>query len=167
MAITLIVEDGTGKSTANTYQNVAAVTARLALTPWASAWTTAAATTDLQEQLCIEATAMIDRLLWDGAKANDAQALAWPRAWMATPDGYAIASTSLPAWLLDGHARLCNWLAGKTSTPFASNGLQPGTELELPGGMRLTPASNPNALPPDVAQLFGPYIRGRGSLVRG
>lgn len=169
MTVVLVVEDGTGRANANTFQSVNAVTARLSLLPssWSNAWTDAASDTDRQEQLCAEATAWIGRLSWDGVRTFETQALAFPRAWLQTPDGYAIASNAMPDWLLDGHARLCNWLAGKAASPFKDTGLQPGTPMTLPGGLSFTPASNPNALPPEIRSIFAPYTRRGGTLVRG
>jgi hypothetical protein len=93
------------------------------------------------------------------------QALAFPRAWMYRPDGYAIASNLIAPWLIDATARLAFWLS-QQENPYVSNGLQPGTELQLPGGLRLTPGSS-SQLPIDVRQLIRPYLSGGGSsLVR-
>jgi hypothetical protein len=72
----------------------------------------------------------------------------------------------MPAWLIDATARLALWLLQQgTATPYSDNGLAPGTELALPGGLRLTPASGAK-MPPDVRSLIGPYVRGGSSLVR-
>jgi hypothetical protein len=165
--LTLVVEDGTGKSNANTFQSVADVTARLAAVPFATAWALAASVTDKQEQCAIEATALLGRLPWDGVRTFLTQSLAFPRALLSTPDGYAIASNAMPAWLLDAHARICNTLAGLEATPYEDSGLAPGTELELPGGLRLTPSSAAAGMTPDVREILRPYVRSRGTLVRG
>lgn len=171
MALTLVVENGTGLANATTYNSVAGVTARLAAVPRATAWANAALTADRQEQIAMEATAVIDRLPWDGIRTYQTQALAWPRAWMQTPDGYAIASNLMPAWLLDGHARLCEQLASELATldanPQADTGLAPNTEIELASGLRFTPAARTGPLTPEIRDLFRPYLRGRGTLVRG
>jgi hypothetical protein len=84
---------------------------------------------------------------------------------MYRPDGYAIASNLIAPWLIDATARLAFWLS-QQENPYVSNGLQPGTELQLPGGLRLTPGSS-SQLPIDVRQLIRPYLSGGGSsLVR-
>lgn len=167
MPLTLVVEDGMGKSNATTFQSTADVTARLAAVPFTTAWTDAALIADKQDQCNLEATAILCRLAWDGVPTYQAQALAWPRAWMATPDGYAIASNLMPAFLLDAHARLCAWLAAQDATPYSDTGLQPGTEIELGSGLRFTPQAGAAALPPDIRALLAPYTRGRHTLVRG
>jgi hypothetical protein len=164
MAITLVVEDGTGKADANAFASRAAVTARLALTPFAAAWGDVAV--ERQDQCIAEATAWISHLSWIGVATTATQALAWPRAWMQTPDGYAIASNSIPLWLVDATARLAFWLSQQATTPFADSGLQPGTRLTLPGGLSFTIAGG-IAMPPDVRDRLRPYVRSSRSLVRG
>lgn len=164
MPITLVVEDGTGKADANAFALRATVTARLALTPFADAWTTVDG--DRQDQCIVEATAWISGLAWHGVPTTETQALAWPRALMQRPDGYAIASNSIPAWLVDATARLAFWLSQQATTPFADSGLQPGTRLSLPGGLSFTIAGG-ITMPPDVRDRLRPYVRSSRHLVRG
>lgn len=162
MALTLVVEDGTGKADANAFASQATVTAALEASPFTAAWASVA-----NKDACIaEASAWLSRLMWDGVATTATQALAWPRAWMASPDGYAIASNVVPAFVVEATARLAFHLSQQGTTPFADTGLAPGTELELPGGLRLTPASGAPAMPPDVRALVAPYVRGGGALVR-
>jgi hypothetical protein len=163
MPITLVVETGAGLENANTFQSRAQLTARLEASPFADAW----ATVDVikQDQCNAEAAAWMTRLGWEGIATTELQALAWPRAWMETVEGYPIASNVIPTFVLDAHTRLAYWLAQQASTPFADNGLAPGTELQLPGGLRLTPSSGVS-LPPDVRAILGPYLRGGNVVVR-
>lgn len=164
MPIPLVVEDGTGRADANAFASVATVTERLALTPFAAAWV--AVDPDRQAQCVAEATAWLSRQRWDGIATTATQALAFPRAWMQTPDGYAVASNLIPAWLIDATARLAYWLSQQASTPFADSGLKPGSELALPGGFRMTIAAD-TSMPPDVRDLIRPYTRSSSTLVRG
>lgn len=173
MPISVIVEDGTSKANANTYQTSASITTRLTLVPWSSAWSDAAAITDRQDQINLEAAAMIDRLLFDGVRTTDTQSMQFPRAHLRSPDGYALASNLIPTWMLNAHARLAAWLAAQIAvgastavSPFSDTGLAPGTELELPGGLRLTPANKPITMPVEVRDLLGPYLIGASTLVR-
>lgn len=164
MPLTLIPETGAGLSNANTLASRAQVTTALEASPFADAWAGVAPTK--QDQCIVEASAWISRLGWEGMRTTEAQALAWPRAWMTTPDGYAIASNLVPAFVIDGVARLALWLSQQGSSPYASTGLQPGTELALPGGLRLTPDSG-LALPADVLAIFAPYLTASGAVVWG
>ena len=163
MALTLVVEDGTGKADANAFVSSATATTLLEAHPFASAWTSVAN----KDQCIAEATATLSQQPWLGIATSDTQALAWPRAYMQTPDGYAIASNVIPLFLQQACARLAFALSQLSSTPYEDTGLMPGTELELPGGLRLTPSANAaTTLPPDVRALLNGYVRGRGALER-
>ncbi len=162
MPVTLVPETGAGLPNANVFETRAQLTTRLEAMPFADKW---GDVVDLvQDQCNVEACAWITRLGWDGIKTTEALALAFPRAWMSTPDGYAIASNLIPEFIKDGAARLAFWLSQQTQSPYESNGLAPGTELALPGGLRLTPDSGVR-VPPDVAAIFAPYRKDRGSVV--
>lgn len=163
MPVTLIPETGAGLANANAFASLTTITERLEASPYAGAWAGVDSTT--QEQCIVEASAWLSRLTWTGRRTIDGQALAWPRAWMETPDGYAIASNLVPVFVIDATARLALWLS-QQSDPYASNGLQPGTELQLPGGLRLTPESS-TTLPVDVLQLVRPYLEATGMVVWG
>jgi hypothetical protein len=163
MPLTLVVETGAGLANANAFASRVTVGERLEASPYAEAW--AGVDAAKQDQCIAEATRWLSSLSWDGVPTTRTQALAFPRAWMYRPDGYAIASNLIAPWLIDATARLAFWLS-QQENPYVSNGLQPGTELQLPGGLRLTPGSS-SQLPIDVRQLIRPYLSGGGSsLVR-
>jgi hypothetical protein len=85
MALLLIKEDGTGKSDANAYASVADGDAYHEGHLYATAWTTA--TVDRKSAALVMATRLIDGLFqFDGARANAAQALQWPRLECPDPD---------------------------------------------------------------------------------
>src|ERR1041384_3886869 len=85
MALTLIKEDGTGRSDANAYANAADGDAYHEGHLYASAWT--AATTASKEAALVFATRLIDsQFQFGGSKANGAQALQWPREDCVDPD---------------------------------------------------------------------------------
>lgn len=163
MPLALVPETGAGLPTANTFVSRADAAAMLEASPFAEAWTFVDGTK--QDQCLVEASAWLSRLSWSGMRTTEAQALAWPRAWMTTPDGYAIASNVVPAVVRDATVRLALWLS-QQDAPYTSNGLQPGTELQLPGGLRLTPDSGVS-LPTDVLAILRPYLRAGGVVVWG
>ena len=165
MPLTLIVETGAGLSNANAFASRATVTTALEASPFASAWVSVALAT--QDQCIAESTAWLSRMPWDGVRTVMTQALAFPRSWLYNVDGYTVASSPLPPWLMEATARLAFWLSQQGGTsPFEGNGLQEGTPLSLPGGLQLTPSSGAK-MPSDVVQLIRPYLSGGGSsLVR-
>jgi hypothetical protein len=95
MALTLIKEDGTGKPDANSYGSAADCDAYHEGHLYASAWT--AATTANKEKALVFATRVIDvEYQFNGFKANDGQALQWPRVSCPDPDGAAFLWPVLP-----------------------------------------------------------------------
>ncbi|MHB8523146.1 MAG: DnaT-like ssDNA-binding protein [Limisphaerales bacterium] len=95
MALTLTKEDGTGKADANTYASVADGDAYHDGHLYASAWTVAA--TANKEAALVFATRLIDvEYQFNGFKANEGQALQWPRVSCPDPDGAALLWPVLP-----------------------------------------------------------------------
>lgn len=85
MALVLIKEDGTGRVDANSYAAAADGDAFYDGHLYASAWT--AATTGNKEKALVMATRLIDaEYQFNGFKANDGQALQWPRVRCPDPD---------------------------------------------------------------------------------
>lgn len=163
MAFTLIVEDGTGRADANALASREAVTAVLARVPWCAPWADVDGAT--QDQHIAEASAWLTRRAWCGVRTYERQALAFPRAWLTTPDGYAIASNLVPAWLIEAVARLAFWLSQQATSPFTVSGIQPGTKLSLPGGLSFTVAAG-TRMPPEVEALIAPYVESGSTVVR-
>lgn len=100
----LIVEDGTGLSTSESYCSVAAANARHTALGNA-AWT---GTDAAKEAALRRATAYMEqayRNRWKGTKLLRAQALSWPR-YGAVADGWDIDSTVVPADIANACADL-------------------------------------------------------------
>ena len=90
MALTLIKEDGTGKTDGNAYADVADGDAYFEGHLYASAWT--AATTVQKTAALVMATRVIDtEYQFNGVRSVDGQALPWPRENCPDPDGVAAA----------------------------------------------------------------------------
>lgn len=85
MAITVTVEDGTGKADANSYISVEAASAYHAANfHTAAAW--AALTADQKAQAVITASRMLDQqFTWNGKRTVAAQAMQWPRSYVPNP----------------------------------------------------------------------------------
>lgn len=63
----------------------------------AYAATFGAATADDQKRALVEATRILDRQLWQGAKVDAGQVLAWPRTGVVYADGSPVSSAVIPA----------------------------------------------------------------------
>ncbi len=162
MAVTIVVEDGTGKADATTFAAAASVATRLEAHPFGGDFAT---TTLDKDAIVVEASKWLGRLTWDGARRVETQSLAFPRVGLVTPDGSDVGYTSVPEFVLEAHARVALFLAQQSATPFGDTGLAAGTALKV-GPIELTPASAARVTS-DIRDLVGPYSRGRSSLVRG
>ena len=96
MALTLVKEDGTGKSNANSYADIADADTYFDGHLYATPWT--AATADRRAAALVMATRLIDsQYQFNGSRANEGQALQWPRAECPDPDrGLVTLSVLLP-----------------------------------------------------------------------
>ena len=101
MAATFTLEDGTGVVDANAYVSVATVTQYAEdYLEASSEWTALPQAT--QERLIRVATRYLDAQFgtaWLGTRANETQALDWPRSGVYDRSGFYLASTALPSAL--------------------------------------------------------------------
>ena len=125
MALTLIKEDGTGKTDANAYANAADGDAYHEGHLYATAWT--AATLANKEAALVMATRLIDgQFQFGGSKAHEEQALQWPREGCRDPDGSdVLASDAVPKAVVDATCEMARELlvADRTAAP-AGEGLK-------------------------------------------
>ncbi len=110
MALVLIKEDGTGKIDANAYVNVADGDAYHEGHLYAAAWT--GATADNKSAALVMATRLIDsQLRFAGFKANETQALQWPRRDCFDPDlGATTARDAVPKEIRDATCEMAREL---------------------------------------------------------
>ena len=125
MALTLVLEDGSGLSNANAFATVAEITAILEENIYATAWP---ALTDAQRTaVAVRATRLIVEDVaargwrWCGWPVNASQALPFPRSGMYDREGYSVASTIVPADIKRLTAEFCESLA-TVDTAAAANG---------------------------------------------
>ena len=96
MALVLVIEDGTGRSDANSYASVADADAYHEAHLYATAWT--GASTPNKEKALAMATRLVDgEFVFHGARRTTAQALQWPREGCPDMDGGdVLASNAVP-----------------------------------------------------------------------
>lgn len=125
MALTVVVEDGSGLSNANAFASVAEITAILDEDIYAAAWP--ALLNDQQSAVAVRATRLIveDVALrgwrWWGYPISSLQALPFPRAGLFDREGYPIASTIVPTDIKRLVAEFCEIIAG-VDRAAAANG---------------------------------------------
>jgi hypothetical protein len=110
MALVIIKEDGSGKVDANSYASAADGDAYHDGHLYATAWTAASAGN--KEAALVMATRLIDsQIRFAGFKANDAQALQWPRRSCPDPDLDAVVATNLvPREIIDATCEMAREL---------------------------------------------------------
>jgi len=99
MAVTFVVEDGTGLSNATTY--ISDSDADQLVEDFGLAWASGASADDKKQNLNA-ATRYIDaryHVAWQSYRSTEAQALDWPRYGVVDTDGWEIADNVIPAKL--------------------------------------------------------------------
>jgi len=159
----LIVEDGTGLATAESYVSVAAADTRmtnLGNTNWALL------TTAEKEQALRRATAAMlqsYRERWHGVRMTSTQALDWPRSGVVV-DGYSVASNAVPVDV----ANACADLAFKAAAGDLTPDLTRGVVREKVGPIETEYDRNSPQSPrrPAIEMMLSPYLTGSSSMAR-
>tara|TARA_Y100001938_G_scaffold41980_1_gene57808 strand:+ start:265 stop:774 length:510 start_codon:yes stop_codon:yes gene_type:complete len=135
--VALIVEDGTGKTNSESYASVADAdtyfTARRGDTTWA------AASTANKEKALRNATDYIEEKYnarFIGRKATKDQALAFPRAYIESYDGYAIESDEIPEKLKRATMELAVRALSEDLLPDLANPGEIASETNQVGSLR-------------------------------
>ena len=156
----LEVEDGTGKSTAESYISVADAstyhTAR-----GNAAWAALASDT-VREQCLRKATDYMEQVYrsrWQGCRVGETQALSWPR-YDVEVEGYAIDSDVVP----DAVKRACAELALRASAADLNPDLTQGVLSEQVGSISVTydKASPQFTRYRAIDALLSPYLKAGG-----
>ncbi len=130
MAVTLVVEDGTGIATANSYLTVAEADAILCVNPVMYATWTALTAQQMDEYL-VWASDYIDCYVqWFGTKTVPDSGLRWPRTGVCDCDGIEIGPNEIPDKLKTAVAQLAIFL---TSSAAAQSG---GSTSVVPPGIK-------------------------------
>lgn len=156
--MTLIVEDGTGLATAESYVSVADAGTRhtnLGNTAWTG-------TDAVKEAALRRATQfMLQRYRgrWQGTRINSTQALDWPRSWVVV-DGYAVDADIVPVDV----ANACADLALKALSETLNADLERGVVRDKVGPLETEyDAYSPQAKRyPAIDQALAPYLAGGG-----
>lgn len=165
------VEDGTGLSDANSYASVADGDAyfldRGAPVSWSGA------TTAERETALIFSTQFIDAEYvnrWKGARTNETQALAWPRAGVTDDDDFTIDDDALPTKLLEAtYEGALKSVGGEDLIPdLTDDGTLERKRVKV-GSLEVDKKySSPKSATPDrqlMDSLLSAYLRGQGSLI--
>lgn len=162
MAITLVVEDGTGKSNANTYISLADADTYFESHVYSTGWDAA---TDANKNIALAmATRLLDAYcIFEGRKIGDSQALEFPRFDIKDRSGFLIVSTTIPQALKDATAEFAQFMIASDRTADASG---KGFKLLKAGSLTMQPdtGDKPPVMPDVVKQLINFLGRPAGTM---
>ena len=159
----LIVENGTGMATAESYISVAGIDARMSgfgNDTWATI-----TTAEKEEALRRATTYMLQafRQRWAGYRMTSTQALDWPR-WGVMVDGYTVLSTIVPADVAAACADLAFKAAAGDLVPDLTRGII--REKVGPIETEYDRASPQSTRRPSIEMLLSPYLTGGPNMAR-
>jgi hypothetical protein len=161
MALILIKETGAGLANANAYANAADGDAYHEGHLYATAWT--AATLANKEAALVMATRLIDgQYQFNGLKANEAQALQWPRQECRIPDYEAeLPADAVPRAVIEAACELARELliANRTAAPDGE-----GLKYENTGTTQK--GFDKNDTPPVISHVAQAMLAKLGSLLK-
>lgn len=178
MAVTFIVEDGTGVLNANAYTTVEDANAYNDSHPHGDKWVTYGAA-DKQRAIVMATRLLDEEVQWHGsptynlassvASSNNTakvQYLRFPRSGLVDQDGYTLDLHKIPQFLKNATAELARYLAAGDRT--AEPDTQGFGAVKLGSlTVNIDKYDNPPILPRSVAAMVKPYgiIRGGGMAV--
>jgi len=130
MAVTLIVEDGTGITTANSYLTALEADDILCVNPTSYALWTALTPTEKDTYLVWASGYIDDYVQWNGYKTVENSGLRWPRCGVYDRDSILIGENDIPDQLKQAVAEISIFLIGSAA---AASG---GQSSNLPEGIK-------------------------------
>lgn len=109
MAVSVVVEDGSGVASANSYVTIAEVDAWVLTNPHDSTWS---ALTDAAKNgyTVMSCRVLNEQMNWDGWETDADQALDLPRSGMVDKNGDSIGSTTIPTAVKNAQCELARLL---------------------------------------------------------
>lgn len=160
----LVVEDGTGKTDANSYSEVTFADeyhSDRANTSWSSA------TAGDKEAALINATQYLDGRYGDryvGVKANASQGLSWPRTEAISKSGHRIASDQVPVAVQQAAAEAALTALSQTLEPDLARGGRVAKVKVGPVEQEYEPGASAQDQRPRIDGLLHDVIRGSNGM---
>jgi hypothetical protein len=110
MAVTVVVEDGSGVANANSYVTTAEIDAWVLTNPHDSTWAALAAAAK-NGYAVMSCRVLNEQMNWDGWQTDDSQALDLPRSGMVDKNGNSIDNDEIPTEVKNAQCQLARLLA--------------------------------------------------------
>lgn len=165
--VALIIEDGTGKSDANTWASLDEFKNYFLYQPRS---VTSYTDDAIESRLVAAAIILSHRYRWCGKKTVKTQALAWPRTGAYDQDRESVGSNDIPPYLKFAQIELAYWLLVNTGkTGFESDTDQASSEfkeIEIFEGIRVEykDSGKFKPLPSLISELVQPCGRLAGTI---
>lgn len=127
---TLVLEDGTGITAANSYAEAADITAILEVNPTATATWTALTAAQMDDYAIWASQYLDDYFDWRGYKTVETSGLRWPRCGVYDRDSILIAEDEIPEQLKQAVAETAVWLVNSEAAGVG------GINDNLPEGIK-------------------------------
>lgn len=160
MAFTLVAEDGTGVSGANSYATVANADTFFEGQIYKDQWIRASAAQ--KAQALGMATSTLDTLVaWDGTKKDKDNALEWPRTGVFEKNGFSVSDTTIPAFLKEAtYLTALSFLEDNRREEYGDAGVD---EITIEGiNMKFNKTDRSGVLPHYVMMIVEDYGRIKG-----
>lgn len=168
MAATLVVEDGSGLTTSNVYVGLADAETIIDERLHVSDWT--AATDDSKNRALIMGARVLDQQAnWKGYKADEEQAMEWPRYEVEDRNGWIIDSDTIPQWLKIANVEMALFLLDRDRTADPDTLGFSRIKVDVIE-LEMAPGDRPQILPTSVQSIIAPYIKSSsrmGRVMRG
>jgi len=176
MTLSIVVEDGTSKTTANSYISLADAELYFEGRLHSSVWT--AAVTGIKNQALAHAARVIDRYVnWIGWKTLDTQAMQWPRAgiyydgskyWSDTSyqiewEVYSVADNSIPQEIKDAQCELALVLIGSDTQKTPDTAGFKSVEISGAVSLEVDTADRVREIPAHIMRLIQHFGSLRGA----
>lgn len=160
MALTLVVEDGSGKANSNSYATAANGDTYHDGHVYGSSWTGSG--TSAKEAALVHATRLVDENFeFHGFKASQTNALQWPRSATKDRGGFSIASDTIPQDLINATAELARLVIDADRT--AEDDTKGFSKIKVgPVELTMDKADRKEVITPTVARMIAPFGRAIG-----
>lgn len=154
--MSFVVETGSGMSTATAYVSIAEADSyhaeRLHALPWQNA------DDETKAAAIIQATRLLDQIVYDGSPSTTTQALRWPRIGVHDHNGQSIASNTMPVALKRATAELARLMIDSDREADSAIPAEQSVSLGNASVSYAATGASRAPVPPHVLAMLRPFV---------